>query len=311
MKFYDKKVVLQKIETTEGTDAVPVVGTDAILTRNFQPNFLESDVRTRPLDLPYFGARPQVPINLRRGATFEVDMAGSGTATVVPAWMKLNRIAGFDAGVAGGSSVVQTPISSAIPSATQYYYIDNLLAQAIGCRATMGIRVTDDEFPFFTYTVQGRAPTTLASEATPGAATLTAFKDPVLASTENTTFTLDTYALPLRSLELDSNNDLAYRSLIGLQDRVMWRNRAWGGRIVAELPDLSAKDYFTKIKAGTTMVLQMIHGTVAGNIVQIDAPRVQITGADIGEEDGAVMVTFDVILQPTPAGNDEILLTSK
>lgn len=311
MKYYDKKVILQKIEVTEGTDAAPVVGTDAILTRNYSPNALESDSRTRPLDLPFFGARPTVPINLRRGATFEVDMAGSGTTTGVPPWMKLNRIAGFDAGTVGASSVVQIPISSGVPSATHWTYIDNLLLKAIGCRASMGIRVTDDEFPFFTYTVQGRAPTLLAEEATPGAATLTAFKDPVLASSENTTFLLDTYAVPLRSLELDANIDLTYRSLIGLQDRVMWRNRSWGGRIVTELPDLSAKDYFAKIRPGTTMVMSLVHGTVAGNIVQVDAPKVQITGADLSEEDGALMFTMDVVLQPSTAGNDEITFTSK
>lgn len=310
MKFYDRKVILQKIEATEGTDAGPVVATDAILTRDYSPNVVESDTRTRNLDQPFFGAKPQQAINLRRGATFNIDMAGAGTATGVPAWMKVNRIAGFDAGVVGASSVVQTPISASVPSATHWAYIDNLLLKCVGARASMGIRITDDEFPYFNYTVLGRVPTLVAEEATPGTPVVTAFKDPVLASTENTTFLLDGFALPLRSLELDSNNDLNYRSLIGPTDRVMWRNRSWGGRIMAELPDLSAKDYFAKMKSGATMVLQLIHGTVAGNIVQIDAPKVQITGMDTPEEDGAVMLALDVILQPN-AGNDEITLTSK
>jgi hypothetical protein len=224
--------------------------------------------------------------------------------------MKLNRIAGFDAGTVGASSVVQIPISSAVPSATHWAYLDNLLLKAVGCRASMGIRIEDDEFPFFTYTVLGRAPTTLAEEATPGSPVVTAFKDPVLASTENTTFLLDGFALPLRSLSLDSNNDLAFRSLIGPTDRVTWRNRAWGGRILGELPDLASKNYFSGIRAGTTMALSLIHGTVAGNIVSIAAPKVQIVNIDVPEEDGIIMVSMDVILQPTAAGNDEITLTS-
>jgi len=309
-KFFDRKVILQKIETTEGTDAAPVVGTDAILTRNYAPNVLDMESRTRNLDLPFFGARPQVPVALKRGATFEIDMAGAGAATTVPAWMKVNRIAGFDAGVVNGViSVIQTPISAAVPSATHWAYIDDALLKAIGCRATMGIRMADDEFPFFTYTVQGRAPTTIFEEATPGTPTVTAFKDPVIACTENTTFTLDGFALPLRSLDLDSNNDLAFRSLIGPQDRVTWRNRAWGGRIMGELPNLASKDYFAKVRPGTTMALSVVHGTVAGNIVKIDAPKVQIIGMDIPEEDGIAMLSMDVILQPN-AGNDEIILTS-
>lgn len=311
-KFYDRKVILQKIEATEGTDAAPVVGTDAILTRNYSPAALEMDTRIRPLDLPYFGARPQLPVNLRRSATFEIDMAGGGAAVTVPPWMAVNRIAGFNAGVVVSTThVLQSPISAAIPSATHWAYVDNLLLKSIGSRATMGIRITDDEFPFFTYTVMGRAPTTIAEEATPGTPTVTAFKDPVIASTENTTFLLDTFALPLRSLELDSNNDLVFRTLIGPQDRTIWRNRAWGGRIMAELPDIATKDYFTKVRPGTTMALSCIQGNVLGNIVEIAAPKVQIVGIDTPEEEGIVMLSLDVILQPTTAGNDEITLTSR
>lgn len=308
-KFYDRKVILQKIEPTEGTDAAPAVATDAILTRNYTPNVLEMDTRTRNLDLPYFGARPQIPVNLRRGATFEVDMAGSGTAITAPAWMKLNRIAGFDAGVPGASSVIQKPISTGIVSASQWAYVDDLLLKTVGARASMGVRMEDDEFPFFTYTVLGRAPLAGESEAVPGAPVHTAWKEPVLASTENTTFTLDGYALPLRRMELDSNNDLAFRSLIGPQDRVTWRNRAWGGRILGELPNLATKNFFTNIRSGATVALSVIHGTATGNIVKIDAPEVQIVGIDTPEEDGILMVALDVILRPS-AGNDEIVFTS-
>lgn len=308
-KFYDKKVILQKIETTEGTDAAPTVAADAILTRNYNPNPLQMDRRERNIEVQYFGAKPAIPVALQRGATFEIEMAGGGTATTVPPWMKMNRIAGFDAGVAGGSNVVQTPISTNIPSATHWAYIDNLLLQTIGARATMGIRVEDDEIPFFTYTVLGRMPTALASEAVPGTPVVTAFQTPLLASTENTTFTLDAYSLGLRRLELDSNCDLKYRSLIGPQDRVIWRNRAWGGRIVGELPDLTAKDYFAKVRPGTTMALNLVHGSTAGNIVTVAAPKVQIVGMDLPEEDGVLMISMDVILQPS-AGNDEITFTS-
>lgn len=312
-KFFDRKVILQKIETAEGTDAAPTVATDAILTRNYTPTFIESDVRTRNYDRPYFGARPSSPINLRRSSTFDIDMAGSGTATGVPAWMSVNRIAGFDAGVVTPTTgpVTQKPISSGVPSATHWAYIDNLLMKTIGGRASMGIRVEDDEFPFFTYSFQGRAPTVIVEEATPGVPTLTAYKDPVLANTENTTFSLDGYNLALRRLELDANNDLAFRSLIGPEDRVTWRNRGWAGRILGELPDLTTKNYFSNFRPGTLIPLSLIHGKTAGNIVEVSAPRVQITGIDVAEEDGIAMLALDVALVPTDAGNDEITLISR
>jgi hypothetical protein len=309
-KFFDRKVILQKIETVEGTDAAPVVATDAIQTRNYAPNLFQMDVKVRNLDIPFFGARPEIPTNLRRGAVFEIEMAGGGAAITIPPWMKVNRIAGFDPGVAGASSVVQTPISAAIPSATHYAWIDNLLTPTIGARASMGIRVVDQDFPFFTYTVLGRAPPVLHTESAPGVPVVTPFQTPVLANSANTTFMLDGFALPLRSLNLDNNNALIYRTLIGPPDKVIWTNRRWAGTIVAELPDLTAKNYFSYVPIGTTMALQLIHGTVAGNIVQIDAPKVQIVGYQLPNENGIVMIQLDVILQAN-AGNDEILITSK
>jgi hypothetical protein len=58
------------------------------------------------------------------------------------------------------------------------------------------------------------------------------------------------------------------------------------------------------------MVMTLIHGNVAGNIVQVSAPKVQIVGIDTPEEDGCVMLAMDVILQPSTAGNDEIIFTT-
>ena len=109
--------------------------------------------------------------------------------------MKLNRIAGWDAGTVGGSNVVQLPVST-IVSATHWAYVDNLLMKTVGARASMSIVFEDDEFPVFNYTVLGRSDTVLGADSTPGTPTLTGWQTPVLASTENTTFLLDTFALP-------------------------------------------------------------------------------------------------------------------
>lgn len=310
-KSFEKKVIVQKIETTEGTDAGPLVTADAILTRNYTPNVLDTDVKTRELDLAYFGARPQALTGFRRGATFEIDLAGSGAVATPAPWMVVNRIAGFDAGVVTASTkVTQSPISTVIPSATHWGYIDNAILKTVGSRATMGIRVADDEFPFFTYTLLGRAPTLLLEEAVPGAPTLSAFKDPVIACTENTTFQLDSFALGLRSLEIDMNVENVFRSLIGPADRMAFRNRAASVRIVGELPDLTTKNYFSGIRNGGTMPLSLIHGVTAGNIVEVTAPKLQITGIDIQNEDGIAMLAIDAILQPS-SGNDEISLVSR
>ncbi len=313
-KSYEKRLLLYKIETTEGTDATPVIGTDAILTRNLSADGFDADTKIRNLDGQYFGARPASLTSIRQPVSFEVEIAGAGaTAITVPAWMKLNRVAGFDAGVVVSTThVLQTPISASVPSATLWPFYDNLRRQVRGTRGNVTMTFEDDEIPFFSYDMVGYPPSTLVDESTPGTPTLTMFPDPVLCSTAATTFTLGAYAAPLRRLTLNVGATVEPRSLIGPADRVFYRNREVTGEAMIELPDLTAKNYFTNVANRTTQVLQLIHGTVVGNIVQIDAPRAEIGLPTFSEEQGIVMMGLPLRLLPsTGAGNDELTVTSK
>jgi hypothetical protein len=312
IKLWEKKVILAKIETVEGTDAAPVVATDAFQVLGYQPNFMDADSKVRNIERPYFGANPVGLTAFKRGATFSMEMHGGGVAagTTIPPWMKMNRVCGFDAGTVGANNVIQKPITDSIATLTHWAYLDDLLLKTVGARGSVGFRVEDDEYPVFNYRMLGQAPTTLASTAVPGSPTLTGYVTPVLASTDNTTFLLDTYAVPLRRWEMDTNADLQFRSLIGPVDRVQYRDRSWSGEIVIRVPDLATKDYFAKIIPGTTMAASLTHGTAAGNIVKIDAPALQITGnVDLSEEGGEIMATLPVTALPV-SGNDEVVFTT-
>jgi len=164
IKLWQRKTILAKIETTEGTDAAPVVGSDALQVLDYTPNFIDADGKVRNIERPYFGARPVGLTALKRGASFSMEMHGGGTAITVPPWMKVNRVCGFDAGVVtGGISVVQTPITDNIVTLTHWAYLDDLLIKTIGARGSVGFKIEDDEFPMFNYRILGVAPTTLAA----------------------------------------------------------------------------------------------------------------------------------------------------
>jgi DhnA family fructose-bisphosphate aldolase class Ia len=98
------KVILAKIEATEGVDAVPVVATDAILTRNFSSIPLVVDTLERNLDLPTVGRSKSTSTNARQTMSFEVEIAGSGTAGTATKWSRLLQACGMAAPVvtAGG-----------------------------------------------------------------------------------------------------------------------------------------------------------------------------------------------------------------
>lgn len=305
-KSWDKKVILLKAEATEGTDAAPTAAADALRVLNYQPNFMDADGKVRNIEKAFFGADPVAMANFKRGATFDLEMHGGGAAGTAPQWMKALAFAGFAAPtLSAGVSATLNP-TSIVPSASHWAYIDDLLLKTVGARASVGYTVEDDEVPIFNFNLLGRPPVALAEEAAPGAAVLAGVTDPVIASSENTTFTLDGFAAPLRRMQMAANADLQFRSLIGPQDRVIYRDRSWSGTIVIEVPNLAAKDYFAKVRPGTTMASQLVHGSVAGNIVTITHPALQVTGnVELAEEQGALMATFPVTAQPV-AGNDEV-----
>lgn len=313
-KSWDRKVILMKIEPVEGTDAAPTEAANAFQVLNYAPNFMDADGKVRNLDKAFFGANPVLLAGFKRGARFDMEMTGGGNAagTTVPPWMTIARIAGNNAGVVtGGNSVVQSPITDLIPSATHWSYIDDLLLKAIGGRAAMGFRIEDDDFPMFNFAYMGRPPASLADQLVPANPTIAGYPAPLLASSENTTFTWDGFAAPLRRWEMNNNADLQLRSLIGPADKIAFRNRAWNGTIVIQIPDLTTKNYFTAIRPGTTGAARAVHGTAAGNIVDINAPALQMTGnVEISEEGGKAMASFPVTALPV-TGNDEFTFTSK
>jgi hypothetical protein len=311
---FEKRLLLGKIETIEGTDAVPTVGSNAVITVGLDMSGLDADTRVRNTDGQYFGARPSILAQVRRPIRFNVEIAGSGvSATSVPAWMAFNRICGFDAGVAGGSSVIQTPISSSIPSMSLYPFYDSLRLAALGARGNLTMTFEDDEIPLFGYELTGFPPAgSLIVDSAPGTPTFAGQATPVICSTANTTFLFDSFAFPLRRLTINMGNQIEPRSLIGPTDKAMFRNREATAEAVVELPTVASKNPFTKFESRATGAMQIIHGTVAGNIVQVDAARAETGTITLSEENGLVMATIPLRLLPSTAtGNDELTITSK
>lgn len=307
---YDKRLLFFKIETTEGTDAAPVAA-DAIVTRNLQPVNYESDTRVREIDGLYFGARPESKTNIRGRTSFEVELAGAGVANTVPPWMKLLRVAGMDAGVAGGSSVVQKPISTGVPSATLWDYVDTLRDRLTGSRADFRMTFEDDQLPFISMDVMGYPHTTMADQHTAVVPNVAAFQTPVYVNNENSIFLLDGYAAEMRRVEYVAGSVLTPRSFVGSTDRVKYRNRVWTATALIKCPDIASKNYFLGIRPGSQVPMKITHGLVAGNIVEVESLRSEIGLIQKADEEGDLMLSIPLRLIPSAAGNDEISITTK
>lgn len=312
-KNWNAKLVLFKDEVTEGTDSLPAVVADAYRVLNYQPTFMDADGKTRDLEKAFFGADPVALANFKRGAAFDMELIGGGAATTPPPWMKILQYCGFGVPAVGASAVTQSPITGGIKSATHYVYIDDLLTPATGTRGGAAFTFEDDDYPRLSLNVLGIPNDALATQQTPPAVVPIAYQNPVIASTEQSSFLWGGYAFPLRRWTMSDNAQLALRSFINPKDRVKYGGRSWSGEIVIKVGDLSVTNGnpFPAIRTGATKAATAVHGTTAGNIVQIDAPALQISGnVALSEEEGEVLATFPVTALPV-SGNDEIVFTTK
>jgi len=111
-----KRLILTKIEATYGTDSSPA-GTDAVLVRNLEITPIEAETVSRDLIRPYLGNSAQILSQTRVVITFEVELAGSGTAGTASRVDSLLRSCGF-AATTTGSAITGTAQAGSAGSIT-------------------------------------------------------------------------------------------------------------------------------------------------------------------------------------------------
>jgi len=301
-----KRLILAKTESTYATDSTPV-GTDAVLVRNLEITPLEADVVSRDLIRPYLGNSEQLLGNTRVGITFQVELAGSGTAGTAPKYGSLLKACGLSETVAPSTSVTYAPVSTAFSSATIYFNNDGVLHKATGCRGTFTMNCELGQIPTIDFTMTGiyNAPTDTAAPSV----TYSAQATPLIFKEGNTSaFSLLSYSGCLMSVNFDIANEVVYRELIGCTKQVLITNRAPAGECVIEAPTIAAKDFFTIANNNTTGILSFQHGTAGGNIVTFTAQKVDIGNPTYSDSDGIQMLNLPYVAIPTSAGNDELSL---
>ncbi len=308
-KYQNKNAVLVKVETTYGTDAVPTGAANAVLLVD-EPEIVPLDMSTvdRKLIREYFGNSEQLPTGVFARINLKCEIAGAGAAGTAPAWGPLLRGCGFSETVTAGTKVEYKPVTGNPEGVSIYANKDGLLHKLTGARGSVKLNFAVDDIPRFEFSFIG-----LFNPVTDGAmpaTTLTAWKTPLPVNKANTpTFALHGYAAPLQSLSLDMGNQNDFYSLPNAAESILFSGRQPKGSVSMEAVSIAAKDWFTTIKNVTLDTMQLIHGTVAGNKVQIDAPKVQINSPKYGGYKNALMLNGDLALMPN-AGNDELVITA-
>jgi len=277
---FNRRVLLAAIEATYGTDEEPTGALNAILTRNLEIRPLQGEELRRELDKGTFGNDPGTLLGQHAEITFEIEMAGAGTAGDIPAYDPLIRAAGHaqDSDDPGGTptEIYYDPIEDDVPSATMYFYGDKTLHKVVGARGSLSMSLGKRQYGIMSFTFMGLIES-IAGGTIP---TLdqSGFVKPVPFRAANVDFTLFGALRPLHSLTINGGQTVSFyetseEETLEQEDR----ESSWEASI--EHPDLSSWDVYAAIQDDTIGALQLVLGTTGGNIFQVDADELQMLNA--------------------------------
>lgn len=321
-RYIRNTVILAKVETTIGTDAVPTGAADAVLVSAMSINPLNAQNVSRNLMRGYFGGSEQLVGTAFVSVDFTVELAGSGTAATAPQWGDLLLGCGMaEALLATPNRVEYTPVSSALKTLTIYYHDDGVLHKLLGAMGTVRLSAKVGERPTlqFSFTALdggisavANASPTLTNWKTPPTMTKANVVDITLGCTYATGALASGTVYASTGLDLDLGNTVAHTPLLS-SDRIDISQREVTGSVQFDLTAANEVSFMATVKANTTQSLGFTIGTAAGNKIILHAPAVQLINPSKAELNGTRLIGYDLRLVPTAAGsgNDELRIVTQ
>lgn len=309
MPAFRTVATLCKVETTYGVDPVPTGAANALITKNVNIQPYQGNTVTRDQDRPTLGAQSAINVAPNATISFGFEFAGAGAAGTVPKYGPILRAGGFSETVSAGVSVTYAPVT-AFESATMYFYDGLNVHKLIGLRGNVEpVNAPRGGIPEFRFNGTGFYITPTAASIP--ALTLTGWQAPLPITKNNTTMLLHGYAAICESFALNMNSSVVHRNVIN-SEQIMITDRNPTGQLTIEMPALASHNYFVngfESHAGVTLgAVGLVHGIVAGNIMEISGPQVQLSNPQRSNSDGLAVYSMDTTWVPTSAGNDEVLI---
>ena len=291
-----------KIEATEGT-AESLTNAEAILAMNvsFKPVIA---MKTRENIASSISSFSQVPGARSAVLEFDVEYKGSGTAATPPAWGKLLKACGFGETIA--ATVTYVPASTSISSMTLALYNDGMIYKLWGARGNVSLKLVKGDYGILHFTFTG-ADFSITDGALLASVTYESTKpQPFMGASS---FTIDSYAALVSSLEFNMNNTVTLRpSIIASSGNfsAVITNRAPSLSLDPEGILVATYDFFGKLRSGNEgAIAACVVGAAAGNTLTLTAPKVQYTGGSLADRSG--IRSFGITCQLNRnAGDDEI-----
>jgi len=318
-RLIKKTVILVKVETTSGTDAVPTGAANAIQAMDLSITPLDATNVDTNIINPWFGNSPSLVGTASVKCSFSVLLAGAGTAATAPAWgaLLLGCAAAETTGLLTPNRVEYLPATDTLKTVTIYWYDDGLLHKLLGCFGNVKLSAKSGEAPKLTFDFVGiDGGVSAAANAT---AVLTNWKMPVAITKANVTdiqlgCTYATGALSggtaynSTGLSLDWGNEVAFAPML-TTEQVVLKDRKVTGSLSIELTAAQEVTQMAAVKANTLTGIGFVIGTATGNKIMLHLPSVQLINPKKEEFNGMRLIGFDLRVLPV-AGNDEVRIVS-
>lgn len=303
-------LVMAKAQTGVGVEATLAAGSNAMLARSVGPSLIKGDFVDRSLIRPFMGNSPSIVAGQYRTLELEVELAGSGTAGTAPAFDPLLMSCGFSKTTTAGVSVAYQPVTSGEIYLTLVCNLDGTQFKLTDAIGTVKFEMNPKAIPVMKYTFTGVY--SAATDVTmPTGISFASFIDPITVGRVNSpTFTMFGFSPAVEQFGFDVGNQIVWRELLN-KSGASRTDRKPTATALIEMTNVATKSWGEMIRQSTTGALQMVHGTTAGNIVQIDMPKVSVSQEPtISDSNGEAMLNLTMNVNPN-AGNDELVLTFK
>jgi len=304
------KLLLAKEEATYGVDPMPD-DSAAIETIDLQMERYAGDRVSKEVDHQTLGGVEQVNVLPHTNTSFGVPFAGSGVAGTAPLWGVLMKACGFDETLDVGIDVQYQLVATAAElldcdSVSFYDYRSqaNQLQKTSGCRGACEIVLGEGLLPRINFTdfigdyltpLDGSEPTGIDWSGWLSELPWTNDNVPVI--------TLDGITACTSALAINFGQAVARRNLPGCSSTVVSDYDITGSMSIVA-PDVAVTNWWEKHQshAGVTLYpLALQLGTVAGNILKIDAAQVQIISiAEAESSQGDLQLDFELAFIDRP-----------
>jgi hypothetical protein len=317
-RFTKNTRVALKLQPTQGTDSIASspVAADFIKATNQSIKIGHTMVDRGEL-IPTFGSNGKVYAGSSFELGFDFELAGSGAAGTAPGHDTAFKVCGLAATVNAGSNVTYNPITAGQQAGTGYAYDSGDLLKGLDLRGNLEkISFAIDQVPKASIKLVG-AYGGDAQVAVPTTLPATTWAHPLGVCDTNTgdvtfgaTYTLATGAIAggtaysSAGVEVALGNAVQYTKMLG-QEVGDITGRTTTLSVTVDCTPAQEAAFRAQLQANTAQTVVFVHGTTAGNKVQIYAPAAQLTNVDKADQNGRRLVKLDFECKQTN-GNDDI-----